>query len=62
MNGRADYFAGVGFFTGAGFAVRKKILSETGNFEESFFAANEELDLSFRVIKAGYKIVFLPDP
>jgi len=51
----------IAYFTGAGFAVRKKILSETGNFEESFFAANEELDLSFRVIKAGYKIVFLPD-
>lgn len=37
-------------FTGAGHAVRKRMLEEVGYYPDSFFYAHEELDLSFRAI------------
>jgi hypothetical protein len=35
--------------------IPKKILSETGGFDEQFFMYGEDIDLSYRIQKAGYK-------
>lgn len=47
-------------FIGAGHALRKSALDETGLYPESFFYGMEEFELSFRLMKAGYRIVYDP--
>jgi GT2 family glycosyltransferase len=47
-------------FIGAGHALRKTALDETGLYPESFFYGMEEFELSFRLMKAGYRIVYDP--
>jgi len=54
-----DNLSEIAYFTGTGFAIRRAILEKTGIFDGTFFAANEELDLSYRVLKAGYHIHYL---
>jgi N-acetylglucosaminyl-diphospho-decaprenol L-rhamnosyltransferase len=44
---------------GAYMMVRKKVLEETGGFDEQFFMYGEDVDLSYRIQKAGYKNVFI---
>lgn len=48
------------YFIGAGFAVRKNVISQTGTFPAHFFYGMEELDLSFRVINQGFRILYTP--
>jgi GT2 family glycosyltransferase len=47
-------------FIGAGHALRKSALDETGLYPESFFYGMEEFELSFRLMKAGYRIIYDP--
>jgi Predicted glycosyltransferases len=47
-------------FIGAGHALRRSALDEVGIYPESFFYGMEEFELSFRLMKAGYRIVFDP--
>ncbi len=47
--------------TGAFFFTRKKVLDEIGLLDETFFMYGEDIDLSYRVLKAGYKIYYIPD-
>jgi len=49
------------FISGVAFCVRKEALNKAGAFDEDFFAYLEDVDLSFRLKKAGYKALFLPD-
>ncbi|MFO7755168.1 MAG: glycosyltransferase [Bacteroidales bacterium] len=48
--------------TGAFFLTRRKVLDKTGHFDESFFMYGEDIDLSYRILKNGYKIYYLPEP
>lgn len=41
--------------SGAFMFVRKKVLDITGGFDERFFMYAEDIDLSMRILKAGYK-------
>lgn len=45
----------VDVLSGAFMMIRKKILVETGGFDEKFFMYGEDIDLSYRIQKAGYK-------
>ncbi len=45
----------VDVLAGAFMMIPKKILDKTGNFDEDFFMYGEDIDLSFRVQKAGFK-------
>jgi GT2 family glycosyltransferase len=47
-------------FIGAGHALRRSALDEVGLYPESFFYGMEEFELSFRLMKAGYRIVYDP--
>ncbi len=47
--------------SGACLWVSRAILGETGGFDERFFMYAEDIDLSFRIEKAGYINYFLPD-
>ena len=45
----------VDVLAGAYMMAPKKILDETGGFDETFFMYGEDVDLSYRIQKAGYK-------
>jgi GT2 family glycosyltransferase len=45
----------VDVLAGAFMLIPKKILNKTGGFDEQFFMYGEDIDLSYRIQKAGYK-------
>lgn len=47
--------------SGSFFLTRKSVLDKVGLFDEAYFMYAEDLDLSFRIKKAGYKIVYVPE-
>ncbi|MBN1339140.1 MAG: glycosyltransferase [Bacteroidales bacterium] len=50
----------VEILSGAFMFLRKKALDTTGLLDESFFMYGEDIDLSYRIIKAGYKNIYFP--
>ena len=46
---------------GAYFLTRKALLNKVGWFDEHFIYDGEDLDLSFQIKKAGYKIIYYPE-
>ncbi|MEE4260998.1 MAG: glycosyltransferase [Bacteroidales bacterium] len=50
----------VEILSGAFMLLRKKVLDEIGLLDETFFMYGEDIDLSYRVIKAGYKNYYFP--
>jgi len=48
------------WFIGAGHAIKKEVYEDVGNYNDYFPYGHEELDLSLRIIDAGYKILFFP--
>jgi GT2 family glycosyltransferase len=52
----------VDYVTGCGFLARASVLRQVGIFDDaSFFMYHEDLDLSERVRRAGYRIVYVPE-
>ena len=47
--------------SGACLAVRASVFRALGGFEASFFAHFEEIDLCWRIQRAGYALIYLPD-
>ena len=45
---------------GAFMMLRKKVIDEIGMLDEAFFMYGEDIDLSYRIIKAGYKNYYFP--
>ena len=48
--------------SGAFMLLRNKTLQEVGFLDEQFFMYWEDSDLSYRILKAGYKNYYLPNP
>jgi GT2 family glycosyltransferase len=46
---------------GAFFLTRKSVLGKVGLFDEDYFMYGEDLDLCFRIKKAGFKVMYLPE-
>lgn len=44
----------------ANFLVKKEVIEKVGLYDDVFFVSYEDADFSFRVRKAGYKIVYTP--
>lgn len=42
--------------------VRQKALKEVGNWDENYFFYGEDLDLFYRIKRAGWKVMFYPEP
>jgi len=58
---RYDRLRDVDYVTGCGLLVRAGVLRQVGLFDEiAFFMYHEDLDLSERVRRAGYRIVYAP--
>ncbi len=51
----------VDVLSGAFFFTRKKILNDYGSFDEEFFMYGEDIDLSYRIQKSGFKNYYLGD-
>ena len=58
--GQFDRGVEIDWATGCAVLMNSSVLWETGLFDESFFGNGEDLDLSLRIRKAGYKIWFAP--
>jgi GT2 family glycosyltransferase len=48
------------WLTGAFMIVRTEALSGAGLFDERFFMSSEEVDLAYRITRAGWKVVHVP--
>ncbi|NTS39974.1 glycosyltransferase [Flavisolibacter sp. BT320] len=51
----------VDVLAGAYLMVRHSVLKEIGSFDEAFFMYGEDVDLSYRIQKGGYKNYYLAD-
>ena len=51
----------VDVLAGAFMLLRKKILDKIGLLDEAFFMYGEDIDLSYRITKAGYKNYYFPE-
>lgn len=47
--------------SGSFFLTRKSVLDKVGLFDEDYWMYAEDLDLSFRIKKAGFKVMYVPD-
>lgn len=47
--------------SGSFFLTRKSVLDMVGLFDEDYWLYAEDLDLSYRIKKAGFKIVYVPE-
>ena len=50
----------VDWVMGAAFMIKKEILNKVGFMDEGLFMYMDEVEWSFRIKKAGYKVVFYP--
>jgi len=47
--------------SGAFMMIRREVYEKIGGHDETFFMYGEDLDLCYRVNKAGYKVYYVPD-
>ncbi len=50
----------VSYYLGTGHAIRRSVIDVCGEYKDDLMYGEEELDLSYRVISEGYKILYLP--
>lgn len=47
--------------SGSFFLTRKSVLDKVGFFDEDYFMYGEDIDLCFRIKKAGFKVMYIPE-
>lgn len=47
--------------TGAFMFIRRAVFDKTGFLDETYFMYGEDIDLSYRISKAGYKLYYFPE-
>lgn len=57
----ADRPVSVDYISGADIFFRKSVLDKIGLFDENIFMYGEESDICFRIKKAGFDVIFVPD-
>lgn len=56
-----DQINEVDILPGAFLMIRKNVLNETGMLDEDFFMYGEDIDMSYRIKKEGYKNIYFPE-
>ena len=56
-----DQIHSVEVLSGAFMLMRKKVLDEVGLLDEDYFMYGEDIDLSYRILKGGYKNYYFPE-
>ena len=56
-----DRIHSVEVLSGAFMLMRKKVLDEVGLLDEDYFMYGEDIDLSYRILKGGYKNYYFPE-
>ena len=46
------------YYAGGAHAIKKEVIEKLGNYSHDFFYGMEEYDLAYRVLEAGYSIVY----
>lgn len=59
--GQYDSQIEIAWASGAALAIRKEVFENLGGFDEDFQFHMEEIDLCWRTLNAGYKIVYTPE-
>ncbi len=59
--GQYDDIEDVFWTTGAAMVVRTELFKKLGGFDGGYFAHQEEIDLCWRMHKAGYRLAVVPD-
>ena len=49
------------YYSGCAFMARGDVLKKTGGFDSDYFYYGEDIDLGFRIFRAGYKIKCAPE-
>ena len=57
-----DETAPIDIVSGAFMFCSREALNEVGGFDEDFFMYGEDIDLSYRFLKAGYRNFYVPTP
>jgi GT2 family glycosyltransferase len=60
-HGQYDKALETDFITGTCMLVRSDVIKKTGLFDEKYFMYYEDTDLSLRIRRKGYKILYVPD-
>lgn len=55
------YTIEVGYVTGADMMIRREALNKSGYFDKEFFMYSEEVELTHRIRKNGYKVFSVPE-
>ena len=50
----------VSYYLGGAYALRREVIAQCGLYQKDLLFGEEELDLSYRVIQAGFKIMYTP--
>jgi GT2 family glycosyltransferase len=61
VNDLQDLETSVSYFVGTGHAIRRDVLDRIGLYPEDFLYGGEELYLSYKIIRSGYSILYLPE-
>jgi len=48
------------YFVGCGYAVRRRAHLDSGGYDDRFFYSTEEIDLSFRLLRNGWRLRYEP--
>ena len=56
-----DEVAEVEILAGACMLLRKSVLDEVGLLDETYFLYGEDVDISYRILQAGYKNYYFPE-
>lgn len=59
--GQYDEIHDIAWASGAAIAIKKEVFEELGGFDEDFQFHMEEIDLCWRTLNAGHRIVYTPE-
>ena len=61
MTGQYDTPMAIAWGSGCALGIRASLFHSLGGFDPSFFAHYEEIDLCWRIRRAGYQVMCIPD-